>query len=278
MSIKDLSVDQIDEYERQLIAAFGDELVKGNVSLMKVLGWDEELFWFIRNGLVEKGILTKGGGKGGSSIRLAQPVKVQGKNGNGANAVAVAEAEAEAIKTVKLREIDLYPKIMEVLRKSWVKDHNIDERNFVELTAMSGRTETGGKWSRPDITLATCTTYAHVPQKFFDVITFEVKVVDGFDVTAVYEALAHRRKATHSWVILHVPQKELTGKEADIDEVQEEAKRHGIGLIVATKPDDYATWDERLPAIRQEPDPARLNEFLGQRSQPFKDTISKWFK
>lgn len=272
MSLEGLTDEQIAEHEKKLLAAFGKDIARGNVTLMRELGWNEDLYWSIRNRLIDKGELEKGRGKGGS-VRRVQLVEQPAANGNGAAAVAVAEA----IKTAKLREIDLYPRIIAVLKKSWVQDHSI-ETYVVEPTGLQGRTETGGKWSRPDITLASYTTYPYVPGKHFDVITFEVKVVDGFDVTAVYEALAHRRKATHSWVILHVPAEELAANEKDIEEVQEEAKRHGIGLIVATNPDDYATWDERLPAIRQEPDPARLNEFLQQRTTNFKETVIRWFR
>src|ERR1035441_4896420 len=75
----------------------------------------------------------------------------------------------------------------------------------VEVTARQGRRETGGTWTRPDIVAAALRVFPHVPGKFFDLITFEVKPFDGIDVTAVFEALSHRRAATQAYVWLHVP-------------------------------------------------------------------------
>jgi hypothetical protein len=55
-----------------------------------------------------------------------------------------------------------------------------------------------------------------------------------------------------------------------------EAKRFGIGVIVAAEPDNYDTWEEVVEAVRHEPDPDRLNEFLAQQvSQGFREQIIK---
>ena len=67
--------------------------------------------------------------------------------------------------------------------------------------------------------------------------------------------------------------------ENDLEEISVEAKRQGIGIIVATKPDDYEAWDERVEAARVEPDPNKLNDFIAvQVSDPAKEEIVKWFK
>jgi hypothetical protein len=265
-----LTDEQIVRYEQQLLETLGDEPAKGNVKLMRELGWTEEMYWRIRNRLIDRGVLEKGRGKGGSVRRVdIQPPPVTTE--------VEIHTSIEGLKPRKLREIDIYPAIINTISKSWVGDHGF-ETFAIESSGKRGSQDTGGKWSRPDITLATYTTYAYVPGKHFDVVTFEVKIAEGFNVTAVYEALAHRRAATRSWVLLYVTQPDLRAYEDEIEDVQAEAKRHGIGLIVATDLDDYEAWDERLPAERYEPDPYRLNEFVSKLNLETKEKLNRWFR
>lgn len=276
MSIYDRPADEIEKMEKQFLEAFGNKSMKGNVTLMEELQWEPDLYWPIRNRLLDKGLVEKGKGKGGSvrKVQLSeQPIPAPVAEIPVQEGVPPQQPPAP----VKLREIDLYPKIVETLKNSWIKDHGIDDC-MIEITAMRGKTETGGKWSRPDITMVSYTTYAYVPGKHFDVITFEVKIADGFDVTAVYEALAHRRASTRAWVFLYVDSNELDALAAEIEDVLDEAKKHGIGLIVATDLEKYETWDEKLSAIKTEPDPAKLNEYLSKLSENLKELINRWFR
>ncbi len=120
-----------------------------------------------------------------------------------------------------------------------------------------------------------------MPGKHFDVATFEVKAFDAIDVAAVYEALAHRRAATRSYVIFHVPENrrdDQSIKEA-LEQICDEAERHGVGVIVASHPDEYDTWDFRVEASRTEPSPERLNEFIAvQLTDGAKEEITQWFR
>jgi hypothetical protein len=122
--------------------------------------------------------------------------------------------------------------------------------------------------------------FLHVPGKFFDLITFEVKLLEGIDVTAVFEALSHRRAATQAYVWLHA-----AGAEASeeliflLKRIEEEASRHGVGMIVGANPSDYSSWDLRLRASRFEPDPESLNEFIAQQlSGLARDELAQWFR
>ena len=64
-----------------------------------------------------------------------------------------------------------------------------------------------------------------------------------------------------------------------VQEVAAEAKRHGVGLIVAEDPANYETWDELVEAVRHEPDPERLNDFLAQQvSMGFRERLVRWFR
>jgi hypothetical protein len=61
--------------------------------------------------------------------------------------------------------------------------------------------------------------------------------------------------------------------------VKEEAERHGVGFVVMGQAGNYETWDEQVEAVRQEPDPEKLNDFLAkQLSTTFKEQIAKWFR
>lgn len=124
-------------------------------------------------------------------------------------------------------------------------------------------------------------TFAFVPGKHLDVITFEVKPADAIDVTAVYEALSHRRAATHAYVVLHTPVDESprTDLERILDEICLEAKRHKIGVITVTEPDDYEHWETLVEAERLEPDPSKLNDFIAtQLSDYVKEKLQRWYR
>ena len=185
---------------------------------------------------------------------------------------AVEDTQGEAAPS----EADLYEPIAKVLEKRWIKDYRLDD--FVlEITAKQGRRETGGTWSRPDIVVASVSNYPFVPGKHLDVTTFEVKPPTAVDVTAVYEALAHLRAATRGFVLLHIPSDMQPSMQQRIEDVFEEANRHGVGLIVAEKPDDYDTWDFRVEAVRRETDPMKLNDFVAaQLSLESKQKLQKW--
>jgi hypothetical protein len=250
----------------------------GNISLQKILkpkGWSEDQYWQIRDRLVDKSQLERGGGKGGS-VRIVKPAAAPA-SGPTTQAPYAPEPAAQPAPA-RLREDELYDPVAETLRSAWVKDMRYGDV-LLDVTARQGKRDTGGKWTRPDITLATMTTLLYVPGKLFDVVTFEIKPSDAIDVTAVYEALAHRRAATRSYVWIHVPESSASSTQEALDAIVSEAKRHGIGVISAGDPKDYETWDELVEATRAEPDPQRLNDFITvQFTAGNKDELLKWMR
>jgi hypothetical protein len=269
MGIGGMSGQEIEELEQELLGRLhnlGDRA--GNVSLLRELDWDEDTYWEVRDRLVNKGVLQLGRGRGGSMQLITRP----------AQAPPAPEPAAHAPPPPPAREADLYEPVARVLRERWVKDNRFRD-HIVEITARQGARNTGGTWTRPDITVAGMTTFPFVPGKTFDVVTFEVKPPDGVDVTAVYEALAHLRAATRAFVILHIPDDRRAPLADWIDRAAEEAKRHGIGLILVSDPLDYEAWDELVEARRHEPDPAALNDFIAaQLSDGAKEEITTWFR
>lgn len=222
------------------------------VSNRVVLGhlkWDDDKYWRVRDALVDKNLIVRGRGRGGT-LRLITDEQA-------ADTVTVPvsiESDgqphgAPLIEAAVRREIELYEPIAGVLRGDWARDRRANPL-AVEVTALQGRRSTGGIWSRPDVVSVEIRTYAYVPGKFLEVVTFEVKSSDSISVQAVYEALAHRRSATHSYVLLHVPKPVATSLEETVNDVRIVARSHGIGLIVAGEPHDYNNWEELEEAQR----------------------------
>ncbi|WP_155641272.1 hypothetical protein [Burkholderia cepacia] len=273
MSLEGLSAQEIDELQQQLLAQVPADGVIGNTRLREALRWENDRYWAVRNRLVENGILETGRGKGGSVRRVPTPPDIAPAEHVQAEA-APAQQEAEPFQ----REEQLYEPIAAVLKDQWAKEQGFDAYS-VEVTARQGSRQTGGKWTRPDMTVVGYKTFPYVPGRFLEVVTFEVKPFSTIDVSSVYEALAHRRASTRAYVVLHVPEAREAQLELAVEATCEEAKRHGIGVIVATNPGNFDDWDVRFEAERFEPDPSRLNEFIAQQlSEGLKEQLIKWFK
>jgi hypothetical protein len=263
LPLEGLTKEQLEEYESILLHHVPENGTIGNVSLLAALGWDEDLYWTTRNRLIEQGLLIQGRGRGGSVRRVPKVVPVLSTE-----AVSLAPEINHLIPEQIAREADLYPAMFEVIQKRWAKERRLDNM-VVEVTAAQGSKQTKGKWTRPDITIAGYKTFPYVPGRHFDITTF----------TVIYEALGHRRAANRSYALIHVPDDQRTELDAIIEDICMEAKRVGVGVIVAAKADDYDTWEELVEAVRHEPDPERLNDFLAvQVSQGFREQIIRWFK
>jgi protein tyrosine phosphatase (PTP) superfamily phosphohydrolase (DUF442 family) len=279
MALEGKTEEQIKALKDALLAKVKEAGGKsGNVSLIRDLAWEEDDYWSVRDSLVDAGALTLGRGKGGS-VRLVEAVQPTAQVLAPAPGPVAAQADITGQAAEAAKEEVLYEPMAKVLREQWTKDSRF-QSSKVEITAKQGKRLTGGTWSRPDITVIGYSVFTYLPGRHFEVATFEVKPPTQVTITAVYEALAHRRSATRSFVIFHVPE-ELLNEQMDavIEDICAEAKRHGIGIFVATRPEDYETWDERVESVRFEPDPNKLNEFIAvQVSDGAKEEIVKWFK
>lgn len=261
-SPKDLKARQ-DEF----LALVPDVNGIGNKALKKALRvnfvrgyWTDDMYWTIQNSLVDRGDLKRAKGNGGSVRRADQSNELTDK--------IVIDYKTER---------ELYDPIVAVLENVWAKDQGFDDCHVLKI-ADGGSKYTNGKWTRPDIVAVGCKTFSYVPGKHLDVITFEVKPANAIDISGVYEALAHRRAASRSYLIVHIP------TAADLcrfnaTDIVEEAGKFGIGVIVAEDPTNYYTWDFKLEAQRIEPDPYKLNDFIAQQvSAELKEKIEEWVK
>ncbi|MCM3504890.1 hypothetical protein M3666_07175 [Curtobacterium sp. ODYSSEY 48 V2] len=237
----------------------------GNIRAQKQLGWDEGRYWSARDALVDRGLIGRGVGRGGTLFRVSDDheepeVQVVVPLATSATPATVEAAAVAAVAAVQ-REDGLYEPLAGVIRGAWARDHR-SNLLAVEIVARQGRRATGGTWSRPDIVSVEVLNLLYVPTKILEVVTFEVKPADAIDVQCVYESLAHRRAATHAYVVLHVPASEQAALTEVLQGVLAVARSHGVGVVTFADPSDYDTWEELAPAERVEPDPERLNAFI----------------
>lgn len=244
---------------------------KSNRAVQRQLGWEPDRYWAARDSLVDAGHIVRGRGRGGTVRRVAEA-----KQSTGTVSVAVDVADpVHDIESAVQSELALYDPMRRVIEGDWAKDHRSDPL-AVEITALQGRRATGGIWSRPDIVSVEIRTFAYVPGKHLELTTFEVKLASGLSVQSVFEALAHRRASTRSYVLAHVSPHDAPSITETIEEVAEVARAHGVGFVTAGDEQDYDTWEEHVEAQRDEPDPARLDTFIEtQLSERTKRLISR---
>jgi hypothetical protein len=226
-------------------------------------------YWLIRDSLIEDGAIQSGRGYGGTVRR----VLLEKQSTEPQTVAAVAEAAAASLRA----EADLYEPFHEAIQKGYTRTNGI--RRFVsEITARQGRRLTGGKWTRPDITLLAMRTYTFSPGKRLEVITFEVK--EGLDgaVEGVFETLAHSVFAHRTFLAVHWPGYEHT-EEDDDRRIVQECERFGVGYIVFDDPADYDTYNIVVSARLKEPDPAEVDNFIRQQiSAEKQEEVREWIR
>lgn len=220
-------------------------------------------YWVIREPFLAKGAFEKERGKGGSIRRvIAQQTPTPD---------LIKEAEEE-----KRREIDLYDPLMDTIIKMYAPDYDIKE--FVcEKTALQGRRNTGGKWTRPDITLIAVRKFEFVPGNFLEVITFEVKPLGFFGVDGAFEAAAHSAFAHRSCLAVQVEKDFEPGP--DFDRLASECRRFNVTLISFVDPKDYDTFDTIYDADLGNPAPAMVDAFIRKQISPqSQDALRKFLE
>ena len=215
----------------------------------------------MRDGLLESGQLERGKGKGGSVRRTP------------------ANGDKLTVKPNRnLPEAQLYEPLLHILKNEWAREMRIEPHQIhFEITARQGKKATGGTWTRPDITAVSVRTFQHLPEKYFDVWTFEIKPLEALDVTAVFEAASHASRATRSYALIQIPDESELGYEREIiDRCTKEAARLRVGLITFSLESEFKTWETRVEAPRLETAPEALDEFVGHLSEAAKKRIAQW--
>lgn len=235
-----------------------------NPSLRQYLKWNRNRYFLARDGLVDKGLVLRGRGRGGV-VRRSQP-----EPSADADQVAVVvqrgAPDAEMIEAAITNEPNLYEPMRKVIERDWAQEHRQDLL-AVEITAFGGG-RPDGIWTRPDITTVEVRTFEYVPGKHLDVNTFEIKSPSSVNVQAVYEALAHRRAATRSYVLFYIPPDKASVLKHDVERLLRQPACTASGLSPRANPCDYDTWEELEEAQRSAPDPEKLNDFISAQLSP----------
>lgn len=266
-----MTTDGLSEDQRRLLDRVPKSGSIGNKSLRVQLGWDYAKYFDERDNLVRLGWLATGKGKGGSVYRLTPQVPAA-KPG----AESTQEMAHEIAKELR-RELDLYEPVRATIEAGWARDQGM-KQVVVEITAGQGGRSTGGKLSRPDITVVAVQSYDLAPVKSLEVVTFELKGGNNWDVVGVFEAASHGRRANRCFLVIHVP-KGAPKLAAAEDRVEDECEHFGVGLITFEDPADYDTYKVRVEARRNEPAPREVSDFLKKQLPADKvELIRLWLR
>ena len=253
-----------------------------NAQLRLDLGWSEEKYWKTHSELYDDGEIDKGRGYSGVVILTVPEENAQSNEEIIEDVTAIVAEPQLAVAVVQalevaVREIDLYDPVKRQLDLHWGVQRGLDSC-LTDITAMQGRRDTGGSWTRPDLVTAAYRTYEFIPGRVFELFSFEVKASNDVSIKGVMEALAHREAATRSFVIYCTDGKDL-GDFSERDRIVDLAAKHGVGVYVAKDANDFDQWAEVVPAQRANSDPEVVDKFIKRTlSEESRTKIIKWFK
>lgn len=250
----------------------------GNTTLQRELRWDDNKYWKIHEELFKEGQIEKGKGYGGTAILTQQDAALTTAAANPRNSLPPAGIEAvdEALAEEYTSELQLYPVVKKQLDAHWSIRRQLDDCHC-EITALQGRRDTGGSWSRPDLVIIAYRKYEFLPERVFELFSFEVKPATDISIKGVMEALAHRAAATRSFVIYHTAGKDFS-EFPEAERIEELAARHGVGVFAAKDVKDITQWAEIVTAPRASPDPEAMDTFIKRTmSEEAKTKLRKWF-
>jgi len=219
----------------------------GNTSLIRRSRLGDR-YWRVRDGMIAKGLLARGKGRGGSVARV-----ITGGDGRAGHSAKP--------KHLVQKEFELYEPLRSWVEEIWGKDKEPGDFFEARITATpKGRRKADGKWTRPDLTLVQVNNYEYLAQPILDITTFEVKKFsDAQDIRSVYEAAAHSRWAHYSFLVAEVPDEEFEFPPRFMSELE----RFHLGLITMWQvKGDWEFEQEVWETQRLNPDPSELNSLL----------------
>lgn len=204
---------------------------------------------------------------------LVDKDKIEVRRGRNGGVFLITETELEPTpealgKTVaeeRRKEKHHYANLKSVLEGEWALDGRFQSVNVCE-TAYLGRKRTGGRWTRPDLTALCVSQRIFDPHKRGDVRTFEVKLFETVDVSAVFEAVSHRARSHYSYLLIVGAPNKHSGEER-LEPVVAEAARHGVGVYVIEegRSGSYSGWELHLDARISDADPIEIENFVEQQ-------------
>jgi hypothetical protein len=216
-----------------------------------------------------KGDSPLGTGRGrGGSVRLIET------DATASRAAAVPDAAVVATASATAKERNLYAPLKAAIEGKWIKRFALDDV-LVDETHSRGSKDTGGMFTRPDITAVGIRSYVYLSKRL-EIVTFEIKSAEAVSIMGVLEAIAHREAAHRAYVMFATSRVKFeTAIEGE--RITELAQKYGVGIVLTERPDDVESWEIMLDAIRHEPDPGRLDRFLADLpGDNMKKQLSKW--
>lgn len=177
------------------------------------------------------------------------------------------------------KEKDIYPHV-EKHAEAWVTSSIFGHQGVThQKINPTHKKKLSGKWSTPDLTLLCVHKFLHAPQNWIELATIEVKHASlQFDVSCVYEALAHTRVSSYSILFFFDdPANNIVDRKEQVvlEEIKMECARLGIGLVISEHPCDINAWQYLIPAKKHEPDIRRIDAFI---EDAFDHKDKNWLK
>jgi hypothetical protein len=133
---EEASCMEITEGDREtLLAHVPEDRAIGN-TLMRLLRWNADRYWAVRDALLDDALIERGRGQSRSVRRVPAPLEHFDES---ATELAVGETAI-----AYAHEAELYEPMRKVIETSWAKDHKTDPIAVV-VTATQGRRQTGGR-------------------------------------------------------------------------------------------------------------------------------------
>ena len=219
-------------------------------------------YWRVRQTLLDAGRLELGKGKGGSVRRTLPP---PGSEGATQETGGPSSSDSLMNQQGAQNESALYRPICRTIHESFATGQlAMPVGSFVAcVTASQGAANTGGKWTRPDITLVYARRFEYLGPHV-EVVTFEVKPRNQLDVDGVFEAAAHSARA-HKVYLLGQVDAELSERDAEkLERIERECLRFGVGFATFVNEHDGNTWEVHVWPEAHSPDPDTVESWLKQ--------------
>jgi hypothetical protein len=129
----------------------------------------------------------------------------------------------------------------------------------------------GGKWTRPDLTLIAIQELYHHRRVDLELFGFEIKKDGVADLSSVFEAVAHTRFVHYAYLICQVIAGATPSKVAN--EIEKNCLEHGIGLIVFRDAYLSSSYSTILAPQRHSPHPFDVEEYIAQRLPEARDDL-----
>jgi hypothetical protein len=188
---------------------------------------------------------------------ISEEKAVTGRGPGGSIARVVSE---RAEKGGQPKEQDLYPPVKDALLGWWNRENEIN--NFLCETIANREKKNRGRWTVPDLIIASIESYEYIPGKTFTLYSFEVKTEENVDVASVFQTAAHKAFAHKCFLIVGLAKNPSDSSQERMDVVAEKCKLFGVGLMSFEYPKPIETLEVIVEPKRESPDSKDVNDFL----------------